>query len=402
MKFNGNGTIEGLSLGGLGDSGAVDSGSIADPLEVHLKSGRKNLIINGDMRIHQRGVSQENINGYGSIDRWYMGGANNVNPYPALPITSQHVFDQVERPGGFRSYLKKTFGDISTYAESNGPYYWTSTLTSIESQDLDALGYGTPNAKSLTLSFWVRSSVAGNHSFTLQNYADGEGLNRRSYCTQYTINAANTFEYKTITIPGDTVSGFDDALTEIGLQLRFSHGTTLVDDYVTPDTGQWLQSDKFFVTDSVNLVEINNSTWEITGVQLELGSVATDFEYRSYGEELALCQRYYEVIYCSQEIVACVMGDATGTTWQGSCRFDWKVEKRGIPTVNLPDAGQAPGEVSFLNFLAYPTTTGSHTLSDITVSGLRILASEYEGLGPNIPGFFYSGGDSTITIDAEL
>jgi hypothetical protein len=314
MKFNGNGTIEGLSLGGLGDSGAVDSGSIDDTLEVHLKSGRKNLIINGDMRIHQRGVSQVDINGYGSIDRWYMGGANDPVTL-SLPITSEYVLDSAVRPGGFRSYLKKTFGDILNYS---GGAYWTSTQTSIESQDLDALGYGTPNAKSLTLSFWVRSSVAGNHSFTLQNYADGNWVSRRSYCTQYTINAANTFEYKTITIPGDTVSSFDDTLTENGLQLRFSHGTTDT-NYVTSSTGQWLQSDKFFVTDSVNLVGINNSTWEITGVQLELGSVATDFEHRSYGEELALCQRYYQRIGgfgSDQFIIGGAAGDTGGHyTW---------------------------------------------------------------------------------------
>jgi len=153
---------------------------------------------------------------------------------------------------------------------------------------------GTPDAETLTCSFWVRSSVTGTYSATL--YLNSTGT-QYAYPAEYTINSANTWEYKTVTFSPQTTSaswvssGYTNgeyAQLRFGLMIGSAQGGTA-------DT--WNASNKFGASGQTNLFATNGATWDLTGVQLEVGSVATPFEHRSYGEELALCQRYYTVIF---------------------------------------------------------------------------------------------------------
>jgi hypothetical protein len=146
------------------------------------------------------------------------------------------------------------------------------------------MAWGTANAKSVTLSFWVRSSLTGQFGGAIVN----SSLNR-SYAYSYTINAANTWEYKTVVISGDT-TGTWLTTTGVGVQVRFSLGAGT--NY-QKTAGSWVASDGISSTGSTNVVSTNGATWYVTGVQFEVGTVATSFDYRSYGTELALCQRYF-------------------------------------------------------------------------------------------------------------
>jgi hypothetical protein len=149
------------------------------------------------------------------------------------------------------------------------------------------LNWGTANAKTVTLSFWTRSSLTGTFGGVLRNSA-----NDRSYPFTYSISSANTWEYKTITVAGDT-SGTWLTTNGIGLQIDFGLG---VGSTYSGTAGAWAGSLYISATGAVSVIGTLNATWYVTGVQLEVGSVATPFERRPFGAELALCQRYYQTL----------------------------------------------------------------------------------------------------------
>jgi hypothetical protein len=235
--------------------------------------GFRNRIINGGMTIDQRNAGAAvTANGTYPVDRFLIGNGTDG------AFSAQR--DTVA-PSGFINSLKVT----TTTADA------TLTTTQgllaahyIEGLNVADLAWGTASAQPVTLSFWVRSSLTGTFGGSLQNSALD-----RSYPFTYTISSANTYEYKTITVPGDT-SGTWLTTNGIGLRLWFGLG-------VGPDrsgtAGAWSGSDLRSVTGAVSVIGTLSATWFITGVQLEKGSTATPFEFRSIGQELALCQRYY-------------------------------------------------------------------------------------------------------------
>jgi len=234
----------------------------------------RNLIINGSMIIDQRnsGASVAVGNNY-VIDRFKFqkdnDGAGNC----------QQVSDA---PAGFKKSLKFT---VTTQDSSLSAAQYMYVRHIIEGNNFNVADFGTANAKSVTLSFHVKSSLTGTFSGAIWNNA----FNRSNVFT-YTISSANTWEKKTITFTGDT-SGTWETGTARGLNIGWSLG--LGSNYLTGTTGSWQGAGFIGSTSSVNVINTNNATWQLTGVQLEVGSVATDFEHRSYGQELALCQRYF-------------------------------------------------------------------------------------------------------------
>ena len=234
--------------------------------------GMKNRIINGAMVIDQRnaGASVNAADAF-TLDRW-LAGSN-----PSAKYTVQR---SSTAPSGFINSLFCT--SSSAYSAGSADYFFLRQI--IEGLNITDLAWGTASASAITLSFWVRSSITGTYAMSLQNSAQD-----RSYVSTYTINSANTWEQKTITIPGDT-SGTWLTTNGTGIRLHFDLGSG---SNWNTTANAWQATAAFRTSGSANWIGTNGATFYITGVQLEKGSTATSFDYRPYGTELMLCQRYY-------------------------------------------------------------------------------------------------------------
>ena len=234
----------------------------------------RNLIINGDMVHDQRSngsVFATTGATYGTCDRWSFQYSN------ASKYTGQQVSDG---PVGFKKSLKANVA--SAFTVSSTSYFLVEQA--IEGYNFSSLCFGTADAKPVSISFWVKASVTGTYSLALRN-----SDNTRSIVQEYTINTANTWEYKTITTPGDT-TGTYNTTNGVGIRLVFGLG---IGSSFEATAGTWVAGNKFTTSSSVRLIETQDATWQVTGVQLEVGSKATPFEYESYSQTLAKCQRYY-------------------------------------------------------------------------------------------------------------
>ena len=240
-------------------------------------TGFKNRIINGDMRIDQRnaGASVTPGNGQYTLDRF--GSILSA----ASKFSVQRNAGSVTPPSGFTNYLGVT--SLSAYSVGAGEVF--AQYQAIEGFNIADLGWGTASAQTVTLSFWVRSSLTGTFGGALQNSGS-----TRNYPFSYTISVANTWEQKSITIAGDTSGTW---LTNNGQGIILSFGLGAGSTF-SGTAGAWAAGEKYSATGATSVVGTNGATFYITGVQLERGSNATSYEFRSYGQELALCQRYYE------------------------------------------------------------------------------------------------------------
>jgi hypothetical protein len=237
--------------------------------------GFRNRIINGNMVIDQRNAGAAvTPTGYQyTVDRWA------ADPTAASKFSVQQNAGSVTPPAGFRNYLGIT--SLSAYSASASDYF--ALTQTIEGFNVADLNFGTANASTFTISFWVRSSLTGTFGGSLLNSGASRG-----YVFSYTINAANTWEFKTVTVAGDQ-SGSWATTNGNGIQLNFSIGAG--SNWIG-SAGAWGGSRLYAPTGQVSVVGTNGATFYITGVQLEAGSVATPFEQIDYGRELMLCQRY--------------------------------------------------------------------------------------------------------------
>ena len=331
---------------------------LAQSASVNLTS--RNRIINGDMRIDQRNagasVTQTTSVAY-NLDRWIAYGSQ------ASKFTVQQNAGSVTPPVGFSNYLGVT--SSSAYSVLSGDLFWVGQY--IEGFNTADLGWGTSDAKTVTLSFWVRSSLTGTFGGSLTNNT----LNP-SYPFSYTINAANTWEHKSITIAGDTTGTWVGATNGIGLRLWFSVG---MGSSYSGTAGAWASGDYRSVTGATSVVGTSGATFYITGVQLEVGTTASEFEHRLYGQELALCQRYY-FKYPNEE----TWGMTTAINGSGYPRtkFDFKVSMRAIPSI---------GSVNFA------TTTGAVGAQFVTTESVTLFAN------PSISGAGSFGGNWTASAE---
>ena len=280
-------------------------------------TGFKNRIINGAMVVDQRNAGASltaTTASLYSVDRWQTLAS------VSSKFTAQQNAASVTPPAGFVNYL----GITSSAATTVGATDYYILQQSIEGYNLADLNWGSANAQTVTLSFWVRSSLTGSFGVVLQN-----GSNNRSYPILYTISVANTWEYKTITIAGDT-SGTWFTTNGNGVQIRFDLG---IGSTYRGTSGAWTGTSAIYgVTGATSIVGTSGATFYITGVQLEKGSTATSFDYRPYGTELQLCQRYYEKnsnVYCS------LVSDAANNAmlW-----VQFSVQKRTSPTMSQTGA----------------------------------------------------------------
>jgi hypothetical protein len=335
-------------------------------------SGARNRIINGDMRIDQRnGGAAVTINTGGqtfSADRWYGQGQ------PSDGVFSlQQVADA---PGGFSNSLRAT---VTTADASLGASQSYRVIQRIEGNNLAGLGLGTSSATSFTISFWVKSSIAGTFGGSLWGAAATEW-----YVFSYSISSANTWEYKTITVAARTTGSFDTT-TGTGLQVQFSLGAG---SSAVTTAGSWITgaTEYYGATGQVNLIGTNGATWQITGVQLEAGTVATPFERRSYGQELSLCQRYYCKSCRQSEIpgaanITSVRGILNNGGTRTSVIYKFPATMRTVPTVTLFNpatgaAAQVRNEDANTNITATPyaiTEEGVSAIDAIGTAGQSVL-----------------------------
>jgi hypothetical protein len=264
-----------LSSAGAAGNMLVASSASAYSAVTMPTFGYRNRIINGDMRIDQRygGVSTIPLDGQYTLDRW--AGFRSQ----ASKFSVQRNAGSITPPAGFTNYAGVV--SLSAYSSLSGDYF--GFQQSIEGFNFADFGFGTASAQTVTLSFWVRSSLTGTLGGALRNSG-----NSRNFCFSYSVAVANTWEFKTITIPGDT-SGTWLTNNGIGVQVWFDLGSG---SSLTGSPGSWSATQIIRPTGSVSLVGTNGATFNITGVQLERGSIATAFDLRDYGRELLLCQRY--------------------------------------------------------------------------------------------------------------
>jgi len=320
-----------------------------------IGAGRRNLIINGDMRIAQRGTSFSLTDDAYTLDRWQFAvfGSSGHGTYTISQDTSDY-------PVGYRRSMKIDCTTADTSIATDAAIVLRYRL---EGQDLQHLGFATSEAKPLMLSFWIKSNLTGTGVVNLYNV----NANKHIGAT-YTINSAGTWEYKTILIKGDTANTFsDDNENRLEVRYYFAAGSNFSSGtQVTTWSSRTTQNDASDLT-----LDIGSSTSNyvnIVGVQLEVGKVATPFEHRSYGEELALCQRYYYRIdgNSGNNTLLC-LGQGTSTAnVVGNISFPVTMRER-------PSALDQSGTAS-----DYLMTNSSGTAQDCTsVPVFNVKTSEY-------------------------
>ena len=248
------------------------------PQGMGFNTGRRNLIINGAMQVAQRGTSSTST-GYQTTDRFTFNMSNFDNA----------AFTQVQStaaPSGFSSSWRI---DCTTVETALAADEYSNFAQPIEAQNLQNIQNGTSGAKSLTLSFYVKSNKTGTFGVNLYK-PDNTG---RQITATYQVSSADTWEFKTITFAGDTAGGGIDNDNGAGFYIywHLAAGT----NFTSSDSTSWSNyaNAGFAFGHAVNIFDNTANDWAITGVQLEVGENASDFEHRSFGEELVLCQRYY-------------------------------------------------------------------------------------------------------------
>jgi hypothetical protein len=348
----------------------------------------KNRIINGAMVIDQRNAGASVTLPDGSaaysfvVDRWLASRAT------VATATAQQSSD-VPTGQGFVNSFVVTNGTASTSGSTDAGYIGQI----IEGYNIADLGWGTASAKTVTLSFWVKSSITGTHSGSLFNSAATQ-----FYPFSYSISVANTWEQKTITVAGST-SGTWLTTNGRGLFIAFNNGTG--SSYLGT-ANAWTGSVKYGVTGSVALNSVTGSTWYLTGVQLEIGSSATPFERRLYNQELAACQRYYykTTPLTGNQPAYSVVGSLSTTRSISMHPVPMPVTMRTSPTVGYNSVMITNAATSVIS----STVSSVSTYNTATASNYVTLDIAYSagGSSGNIYALSANANGSYLDFSAEL
>jgi len=279
--------------------------------------GNRNLIINGAMQVSQRTTSDSSISDNEFVCDRFSLRTSNAGWYGAEQST--------DAPTGFSNSIK--FESTGANSPAAGAYIFFAQK--IEGFNSAHLEFGTSNAKTITISFHIKSSLTGTFGGSLRNSAQN-----RSYPFSFTISSANTWEYKTVTIAGDTTGTWIGSTNGIGLDVLFNLGSGTNNQGTA---GAWAAAGYLKPTGAVNLVETSGATLFFTGFQLEVGDTATDFEHRSFSDELSRCQRYFTRFGGTNTYDLVAIGGiaSSSTTVQCGCVFPTRM--RATPSVAMTD-----------------------------------------------------------------
>ena len=339
----------------------------------------KNKIINGNMMIDQRnaGASLTPAEGAYTVDRWE-AKQTTASKFSVQQSTSSP-------PVGFTNYVRCT--SLSAFSVGSSDQFGLRQI--IEGLNHSDLNWGSADAKTITISFWVRSSLTGTFGCSLYNYAGD-----RSYPFTYAISSANTWEKKTVTIAGDT-SGTWPTTSTAGIVLFFSLGSG---SSVSGTAGAWSGSFLASATGATSVVATSGATLDFTGVQLEVGESATEFEHRPYTTELQLCQRYYQTL---------IDGFGSGTTFTG--RGDGGSGTGAFFTVPLSVGMRASPTVTtttifYFDYDSHTTSTSATTVGgfDYRNSFIVLYNNGFSGTGNNRIAAVGPATNDPIILNAEL
>jgi len=348
----------------------------------------RNLIINGAMQVNEHSDSNAGVNGTFAVDRFKFKRENTAANFSMTQSTTS--------PDGFYKSLKIdcTAADTSTAANE-----FVLLAYNIEAQDLQSLAYGTSGAKPLVLSFYVRSNLTGTYAVSFEQRDNSSKL----YARTYTINNPDTWERKTITIPADT-SGVINDDNGAGLQINFAltMGSTFTSGSIST-AWETYSNAKLSAQHGVNVGGNTANEWLITGVQLEVdhtgSGVATDFEHRSYAQELALCQRYFYKWVSSVAYSNFGIGFANSATGAETV-FQLPQVMRASPSLSTT------GTFRLVGYNSSGQSASSLSSIEITRSHTRSLyiRSTASGLTTGQIGEFGDNGanDATMSFSAEL
>ena len=271
--------------------------------------GRRNIVINGEMKVAQRSTSVAGLGaagGYFTLDRWY------VQPNSAGRFTMAQVADG---PAGFANSLKISTTTADTSIDAAEYFVFRQRF---EGQDLQQLKKGTASAEQVTVSFWVKGNAAAVYVYELEDQ-DNNRVIQQSFAVTTSWNRIE------LTFAADTTDAFDDdnaGSLSINIWLHagsdYTSGTFAVNTWVDV-----VQANRYAVADRTSIFDATSRTFFLTGVQMELGATATDFEHKSFGEELTLCQRYYQKF---------IQGSFVSLVGSFSYYLPWKVSMRVAPT----------------------------------------------------------------------
>ena len=357
-------------------------------------AGRKNMIINGAMQVAQRGTSLSGIdtstelNKY-IVDRWSLSGDD---------AGAWTMSQDTNSPNEFGSSLKIDCTTAKSSLDANTYMYLSHR---IEAQNLQQLAYGTSSAKAITLSFWVKSPKTGTHIVEIY-HGDSSGTSLRKNSRAYTVSTANTWEKKEVTWTGSSAVNQINNDNGLGLYVNFwiAAGSNYTSGTLTENS--WHNTEANRIVGQVNVADSTSNNFYLTGVQMELGSVATDFEHRSYGEELALCHRYFQAISFKA-----AWGSGIGyvrATGQAMTIVQFLTTMRAIPsTITFPTVGQASGNITYLNGESYPSTHGSVNSAEASVDGCWFNLPGFSAIGSvGTATWAYVNGTAIFYFDAEL
>ena len=369
-------------------SKAADLARTASASETALSN--RNVVINGDYTISQRGTSFSSQTGVAyHLDRWEMYGYN-------MGDGVYRVDQSTDAPAGFSNSNKVSCTTADASQDANNQMFFQQMIEGLNSSHIN---YFVSSPDTVTLSFWVKSNRTGSYSLGLKLSNNGSVQNNtatRIYNSTYSVSVANTWEKKTITIVMDTSSSTKVVTNGFAMALIFWLGGGTNRDESTANS--WINNgNAATASDNLDILGSTSNDWYITGVQLEVGTVATPFEHRSYGQELALCQRYY-YNYISGNLKSVFAATAILANYISGV-ITFPVTMRAAPSAVIASGSDYYREYS----------SGASGFSDFTGERLDVNSATLSknGGGPSIAAgdsaiVYTNNASASISFDAEL